>query len=143
MDFEIKVWGEDDLPNLELVNSEVILDTQLNPALRSDFMRLELLFKFGGIYADVDMTCERPLTPLLRTNFDFITGLSNTLAFECNNGLILSKPACPFVSTLISDLRVSFLKEKELLKQRIAKEKPVLQVLKMVDPSKAEQLQNS
>ena len=75
MDFEIKVWGEDDLPNLELVNSEVILDTQLNPALRSDFLRLELLFKFGGIFADVDMTCERPFKPLLRTNFDFITGL--------------------------------------------------------------------
>jgi mannosyltransferase OCH1-like enzyme len=107
-DFEIKVWGEKDLPSLELANLEIIMDTQLNPALRSDFLRLELLFKFGGIYADVDMTCERPLTPLLRTNFDLITGLSNTLAFECNNGLILSKPACQFVATMIGDLKASF-----------------------------------
>ena len=43
-DFEIKVWGEDDLLSLELANPEVIMDTQLNPALRSDFLRLELLF---------------------------------------------------------------------------------------------------
>lgn len=89
------------------------------------------------------MTCEQALTPLLRTNYDFITGLSNSLAFECNNGLILSKPACQFVATLIGDLKVSFKKEREKLEKRIAKEKSVVHVLQMVDPSKAEQLQES
>jgi mannosyltransferase OCH1-like enzyme len=68
------------------------MNTELNPALRSDFLRLELLYLFGGIYADVDMTCEKSLQPLLIAHYDLITGLSNTLAFEINNGLIISKP---------------------------------------------------
>lgn len=64
-DFSLKLWGEADLEKLELTNRQIICDKTLNPALRADFLRIELLFLFGGIYADVDMTCERPLTPLL------------------------------------------------------------------------------
>ena len=60
------MWGEDDLSALELVNQDIIGNKQLNPALRADFLRLELLYKFGGIYADVDMTCEKSLIPLLQ-----------------------------------------------------------------------------
>jgi len=75
--FQLKLWKEGDLESLTLVNRKVICDTSLNPALRADFLRLELLYLFGGIYADVDMTCERPLTPLL-TLGSFITGIANT-----------------------------------------------------------------
>ena len=109
--FNIKVWGEKELESLNLQNAEIILDTQLNPALRSDFLRLELLLLFGGIYADVDMTCEQSLFPLLQTHFSLITGLSNTLAFECNNGLLISRKNCQFIQTLITELKVSFARE--------------------------------
>ncbi len=88
--FQLKLWGEADLEKLELTNRPIICDKTLNPALRADFLRIELLFMFGGTYADVDMTCERPLTPLL-TQGSFITGVANTQAFEVNNGLIISK----------------------------------------------------
>ena len=88
-DFKLKLWKEEDLSELNLQNHHVINDKSLNPALRADFLRLELLYLFGGIYTDVDMTCERPLTPLL-TRARFITGLAKTQAFEINNGLILS-----------------------------------------------------
>lgn len=49
-----------------LANRDVILNTALNPGLRADFLRLELLYLFGGLYADVDMTCERDLEPLFK-----------------------------------------------------------------------------
>jgi mannosyltransferase OCH1-like enzyme len=44
--FEYKLWTEDDLPALapHLQNKDVIFDKNLNPALRADFLRLELLF---------------------------------------------------------------------------------------------------
>ena len=47
------------LDGLELTNANIILDKELNPALRADFLRLELLYHFGGVYADVDMTCQQ------------------------------------------------------------------------------------
>ena len=56
--YEVKLWTEADLPSLDfLANKDVILDKDLNPALRADFLRIELLHKFGGLYADVDMVC--------------------------------------------------------------------------------------
>ena len=82
------------------------MDKDLNPALRADFLRIELLHKFGGLYADVDMTCEKKVFTELAMAFDlesvsFITGLSNTQAFEINNGIILAKPGCQYVGNLI------------------------------------------
>ena len=57
--FQIMMWGEAEVAELDfLQNREVILDQELNPALRADFLRIELLHHFGGLYADVDMTCE-------------------------------------------------------------------------------------
>ena len=79
------------LEDLELQNRDVILDTELNPGLRADFLRLELLYLFGGVYADVDMTCEKSIKPLLcQKGVKFGIGISNTNAFEVNNGILFS-----------------------------------------------------
>ena len=38
-------------------NAHIILDISLNPGLRADALRLEILSKYGGIYVDIDMAC--------------------------------------------------------------------------------------
>ena len=119
--FEIKLWKEEDLDGINLTNKNVICDTSLNPALRADFLRLELLYLFGGIYADVDMTCERPLDPLL-TLGSFITGIANTQAFEINNGLIITEKEHPLLAHLIQKISESFNNEQRLLINRIKSE---------------------
>lgn len=67
---DIRIWTEKEVLTLAeagvLVNKDVILNTTLNPGLRADFLRLELLYLFGGLYADVDMTCEKNLDPLFK-----------------------------------------------------------------------------
>ena len=35
-------------------NCEDLMDQATNPAMRSDVLRLEILYKYGGIYADID-----------------------------------------------------------------------------------------
>ena len=40
--------------------------------------------------------------------FGFVIGLSNTRAFEVNNGIILSKPGNEFVSFLVHSLTESY-----------------------------------
>ncbi len=54
-DFTFKVWTEQDLDTLELVNARHIRDKSLNPGFRADLLRLEILFIHGGIYIDADM----------------------------------------------------------------------------------------
>ena len=82
--YRIKLWGEEDLTDtaklegLELANANIILDKELNPALRADFLRLELLYHFGGVYADVDMTCQQCIQQLLSQKGQFISCVSNT-----------------------------------------------------------------
>ena len=41
------------------------------PTERSDIIRLEVLFRFGGVYVDTDVECLRPIDPLLREGADF------------------------------------------------------------------------
>lgn len=115
------MWGEADLDSLDfLVNRDVILDKDLNPALRADFLRLELLHRFGGLYADVDMTCERNVFLALESDYDlsqvgFVSGVSNTAAFEVNNGILLGRPGSDTIRHLVEQLGFSITRERQLM----------------------------
>lgn len=97
---------------MELVNQDVIANTELNPGLRADFLRLELLFNHGGVYADVDMVCEQSIEPLLEMAAGrFTLGISNTQVLEVNNGVMLSSKGHPFLKYLIENVALSFAAE--------------------------------
>jgi hypothetical protein len=51
-----------------------ILRHELNPALESDFFRLVLLYKYGGVYFDLDILFLRDLAPLLQYEFEYQWG---------------------------------------------------------------------
>ena len=140
--YAIRIWGETDLESLDLIHKEVILDKDLNPALRADFLRLELLNKFGGLYADVDMTCERNVFDGLQARFNlakigFVTGVSNTQAFEVNNGILLGKPGSTFTRYLIERLWESIERERKAVAVLTAKEQQLIQMLSLIDPTRA------
>ena len=59
---------------------------------------------FGGIYADVDMTCEKSLTSLLTLPKDFMIGVSNTKCFEVNNGILIGKKGTPLLKHFITSV---------------------------------------
>ena len=58
-----------------------------NYGLASDVLRLEILHRYGGVYADVDYVCVAPLDGL-HSGLDFYCGASNVGCVEVNNGLI-------------------------------------------------------
>jgi mannosyltransferase OCH1-like enzyme len=63
----------------------------LNPGLRSDALRLEILHRYGGVYLDIDMFCVQKLTPLMaKVGNGIAIGFSNTDVFEVNNAVIIS-----------------------------------------------------
>ena len=60
--WEMRLWTEDDLPELGLTEA---LARGRHQAERADVLRYELLERFGGVYVDIDFECMRSLEPLL------------------------------------------------------------------------------
>ena len=53
-DWEFKLWTDADVPSLDLYNQKYF-DEETNYAAKSDILRYEILYRFGGVYIDVDI----------------------------------------------------------------------------------------
>ena len=62
-DWEFRLWTEENLPE-DPVRPE-ILELLRAPVERADILRLEILYRHGGVYLDGDLECLRPIDPVL------------------------------------------------------------------------------
>jgi mannosyltransferase OCH1-like enzyme len=85
-DWELRLWTEDNLP--EGVRPEVY-ERLRAPAERANILRLELLWREGGVYMDTDFECLRSIEPLIENAEVFITLAK---ADRVNNALMGSVP---------------------------------------------------
>merc|ERR1711879_463802 len=74
-----------------------LFEMATNYGEKSDILRLEVLYQFGGIYVDMDFECIQPLNKLDLysspfSSFSFIAGFSNTGLLEVNNAMIGCTP---------------------------------------------------
>lgn len=97
------MWTEETIKDMEFINKDIIHDKTLNPGLRADALRLEILKTYGGIYIDIDMALVQPLHSFF-TQFDtdYFICVSHTKAFEVNNAIIGCTPEHPLTDYLIS-----------------------------------------
>ena len=72
-DFRIRLLNEKTI-NLYLPNLRQDLDKKLGLNQRTDYYRIKLLYKYGGVWVDVDTIVIRSLKPLLKKleKYDFI-----------------------------------------------------------------------
>jgi mannosyltransferase OCH1-like enzyme len=61
--WEHRLWTEEDLPT-DPIRPEINQRLRA-PVERADIWRLEILYRYGGVYVDTDMECLRPLDELL------------------------------------------------------------------------------
>src|SRR4051794_22782741 len=61
-EWEHHLWTEETVPSG--LRAEVYQRLR-NPSERSDLLRLELLWRIGGVYVDTDVECLRPIGSLL------------------------------------------------------------------------------
>jgi mannosyltransferase OCH1-like enzyme len=61
--WEHRLWTEDNLPG-DPTRPEV-LERLRPPVERADILRLELLYRYGGVYVDTDLECLRPMDDVL------------------------------------------------------------------------------
>jgi Glycosyltransferase sugar-binding region containing DXD motif len=98
-------WWERALPFMTVVHVEAptvaVSGVALtHPAHRTDFMRLEILARHGGIYLDVDVLCVRPFFPLL-TGSPCVLGLQ--FGGGLCNGVILAEPGAPLIAAWLNE----------------------------------------
>jgi mannosyltransferase OCH1-like enzyme len=100
-DWHYQLWTQDDIEHLNFVNKDLINLAQ-NPAEKSDLMRYELLYKFGGVYLDADCQMLQPLD-MLHYMYDFYIGIQplDTGIVQLGIGVIGSKPQHPILKKCI------------------------------------------
>ena len=64
--------------------------------------------------------------------------MSNTEAFEINNGVMLGRPGSDFIKWLIGRLTLSMAAELHRKQVQAKKEASLIQVLALMDPQKAD-----
>jgi mannosyltransferase OCH1-like enzyme len=99
--WEMRVWTEDDLPPLR---NRDLYDSVESYAQKSDVIRFELLWRYGGVYVDCDFECRRSIEQLLY-------GLDAFAAFEddaqVSNAIIGAVAGHRFIDYLVRSLPAS------------------------------------
>lgn len=80
--WEYKLWTLDNMP--ELANQEAFNWFE-KPMFKSDILRYEVLYSFGGVYVDFDFLCLKNIEPLLQKDYLVVYDADN---FHINNCLL-------------------------------------------------------
>lgn len=97
------LWDDDSIEQLHLDN-KFFYDAVENYGHKSDIARWEILYRFGGVYVDIDFECLRPLDELLV--YDFFVGLQplDSQFLQLNNALVGSVKGHPIVEHCITTI---------------------------------------
>ena len=99
--WEFRFWMEETIPT-DLRRQEVYERLRV-PAERADILRLELLYRFGGIYLDTDFECRTAIEPYL-DDIEFFTAYLKP-GGRVNNAIIGSTPGHPILDRALNELR--------------------------------------
>jgi mannosyltransferase OCH1-like enzyme len=98
--WEMRLWTEDNLPK-DLRRAEVYERLRV-PAERADILRLEVLWREGGVYLDTDFECLRSIEPLIE-GLDFFSAYLKP--GRTNNAVIGAVPGHPILDRALDELK--------------------------------------
>lgn len=101
----------------QFIDHPEIVETYHNltiPILKADILRYLLLFSQGGVYCDLDITCNVPIDQWIPVGYqansslvvgwEFDVGWGENIVREFATWTIMAKPASPHIWTLIEDI---------------------------------------
>ena len=109
--------------NKEYWRTQTMIEKSTNYAMKSDIMRLEILWKYGGVYVDIDSNNERSLGPVFRRGFlafrhhnwargeqrfRFMKEDTELGSAGFNNNVLVFPPDSAFLDYLLSALEENF-----------------------------------
>jgi mannosyltransferase OCH1-like enzyme len=136
-EWEHRLWTEEDLP-ADPIRPEVLERLRV-PVERADILRLDILYRHGGVYVDTDVECLRPMDDVL-AGHDFVGVYLKP--GRMTNTFIASVPEHPLLERALQEVRPleaywGASAEPELLKEvagppllrRLVKDYPDVKVL--------------
>jgi mannosyltransferase OCH1-like enzyme len=107
-DWDYHLWTQEDIAMLHLQNADLIAKSH-NPGEISDIMRYEILYRFGGVFLDMDFECLNPLDEL-HYRYDFYIGIQplDSGLVQLGIGIIGSIPGHPLLKRVIEELRANY-----------------------------------
>jgi len=100
-DWTYKLWTDEDIENFPFINRKAFDDSGNNKGLKSDIWRLEILYQYGGLYADTDFESIKP-QDILHHCHDFYIGC---LYDAIQNSTFASKPKHPILLNCLKALK--------------------------------------
>jgi mannosyltransferase OCH1-like enzyme len=97
--WELRLWTEENVP--DGLRRPEVAERLRAPAERADILRLELLWRFGGVYTDTDFECRRSIEPLIE-GADFFIGLAKP--GRVNNALLGATANHPILDRALDEL---------------------------------------
>lgn len=98
-DWEYKLWTDKEIENENLINRKLYNRVE-NLGAKADILRCEILFKYGGVYADTDFICLKPFDDLVN-RLDFICGIHDHFKFVIPNSIIGGRKEHPIFNEAI------------------------------------------
>ncbi len=82
--WEIRLWTDSDIKDFpwQFSRSKSLFLTARNWAEKSDILRFEILYQFGGIYTDIDIICLKSFEDLIKEPVFFACFEDNTKKFN-------------------------------------------------------------
>lgn len=98
------LWTDADVASLHLYNQD-LYDEARNFGMKSDIARLEILYRFGGFYVDIDCEYVKSLQDLI--SYDLVIGLQPLASgfLQVNNALIGSSQRHPTIQYAIATMK--------------------------------------
>ncbi len=103
-DWDYKLWTNEDIKDLDMHNRS-IFNLSDNVGFKSDLVRYEILYKFGGIYIDTDFECLKKIPDSLR-DYDFVSCIGFNYFPEILNGFLMSSPQNKILKELIYNIQI-------------------------------------
>jgi mannosyltransferase OCH1-like enzyme len=128
--WELHLWTDRNLPGG--FRRPEVYERIRSPVERCDILRLELLFRFGGVYVDTDFECLRPIDPLIE-GLDFFA--ADIERGRVNHAILGAVAGHPILDRALDEIRPRefFGYDKEstgpLFFDRILKDYPEAKVL--------------
>lgn len=114
--WDYKLWGNEDVEKLDMVNRD-LYDIEPMFQAKADLLRLELLYKYGGVYIDADMvSLGKSLDDVVRKTEKSNTGFAITYEPDTKdkpysvlgNSMIVACKEHPLVAMLIQYIRTIY-----------------------------------
>ncbi len=98
--------GDDERAKTITLQNQDLYDIARNYGERSDILKYELVYKFGGFYVDTDFECLKPIDPL-HYAYDFYVGIQplDTNIAQLGAALFGAWPGHPVLKHTIESIR--------------------------------------